>query len=203
MSSSKPDLAIVDFLLPDGRGTELISSQTEDARYPVVILTAHGDEREAVEALKVGALNYLVKSESTFLEVVHVADAALREWRHHEQRLHAENALRESEARFRNLIEGSIQGILIARGWKALFANQAFADILGYESPEQILALDSTQQIFAPYERSRLWEYHQAKISEGAAPTHYEFDAIRKDGSIVSLQNVVRLRPRRYCASRS
>ena len=193
VSDSSPDLAIVDFLLPDGRGIELLSSQNADARYPVVILTAHGDEREAVEALKAGALNYVLKSENTFLEVPHVADAALREWRHLEQRLHAENALRESEARFRNLIEGSIQGIMIARGWKALFANQAFADILGYDSPHQILSLDSTRQIFAPYEHSRLWEYHQARLSEGAAPTHYEFDAIRKDNSIVSLQNVVRL----------
>ena len=188
-----PDLAIVDFLLPDGRGIDLLSTQTEDTRYPVVILTAHGDEREAVEALKAGALNYVVKSESTFWEVPHVADAALREWRHLEQRLHAEKALIESEARFRNLIEGSIQGIMIARGWKALFANQAFADILGYDSPEQVVALDSTRQIFAPYERGRLWEYHQARLSEGAAPTHYEFDAIRKDDTVVSLQNVVRL----------
>ena len=188
-----PDLAIVDFLLPDGRGIDLLATQTEDTRYPVVILTAHGDEREAVEALKAGALNYVVKSESTFWEVPHVADAALREWRHLEQRLLTEKALRESEARFRNLIEGSIQGIMIARGWKALFANQAFADIFGYESPEQILALDSTRQIFAPYERNRLWEYHQARLSEGAAPTHYEFDAIRKDDTVVSLQNVVRL----------
>ena len=193
VSDALPDLAIVDFLLPDGRGIELLSSQHEDARYPVVILTAHGDEREAVEALKAGALNYVLKSEATFREVPHVADAALREWRHLEQRLHAENALRESEARFRNLIEGSIQGIMIARGWKALFANQAFADILGYDSPEQILSLDSTRQIFAPYEQGRLWEYHQARLSEGAAPTHYEFDAIRKDDSVVSLQNVVRL----------
>ena len=82
---------------------------------------------------------------------------------------------------------------MISRGWKALFANQAFADILGYESAAEILSLDSTQLIFAPYERGRLWEYHQARLSEGAAPTHYEFDAVRKDGSVVSLQNVVRL----------
>lgn len=85
VSDSSPDLAIVDFLLPDGRGIELLSSQNADARYPVVILTAHGDEREAVEALKAGALNYVLKSENTFLEVPHVADAALREWRHLEQ----------------------------------------------------------------------------------------------------------------------
>ena len=64
----EPDLAIVDFLLPDGRGIDLLSFQTEELRYPVVILTAHGDEREAVEALKAGALNYVVKSESTFQE---------------------------------------------------------------------------------------------------------------------------------------
>lgn len=39
--------------------------------------------------------------------------------------------LRESEERFRNLIEGSIQGILVHRDFEPLFVNQAYADILG------------------------------------------------------------------------
>ena len=55
VAEASPDLAIVDFLLPDGRGIDLLSTQPEDRRYPVVILTAHGNEREAVEALKAGA----------------------------------------------------------------------------------------------------------------------------------------------------
>src|SRR3546814_1001700 len=39
----------------------------------------------------------------------------------------AEAALRQSEDSFRNLIEGSIQGILIHDRWKLLFVNRALA----------------------------------------------------------------------------
>lgn len=59
------------------------------------------------------------------------------------ERKQAEEALRKSEQRFRSLIEGSPQGILIHRRWKPLFINQAYADLLGYESPDEILALKS------------------------------------------------------------
>ena len=60
------------------------------------------------------------------------------------ERKSAEYALQDSEARFRNLIEGSIQGILVNRpDGKPLFVNQAFADALGYTSPQDILAMTS------------------------------------------------------------
>ena len=51
--------------------------------------------------------------------------------------------LKDSEDRFRNLIEGSIQGILIHRNWTPLFLNRAYATILGYDSPEELMALGS------------------------------------------------------------
>ena len=41
--------------------------------------------------------------------------------------------LRDSEDRFQNLIESSIQGILIHRNWMPLFLNRAYATILGYD----------------------------------------------------------------------
>ncbi len=105
----------------------------------------------------------------------------------------AEKALNESEERFRNLIEGSIQGIIIQRDWKPLFVNQAYADILGYDSPDEIIALDSIESQFAPYECPRLQRYKQARIRGEDAPTQYEYDALRKDGTIVTVHNTVRV----------
>ena len=59
------------------------------------------------------------------------------------ERQQSEAALQESEERFRHLIEGSIQGIVIHRDLKPLFANQAFAELLGYETPEDVLKIDN------------------------------------------------------------
>ncbi len=105
----------------------------------------------------------------------------------------AEEALRESEERFRNLIEGSIQGIVIDCDRKPVFVNQSFVNILGYDSSEEILAMQSLDPCVASYERARLKRYTEARLKGKNAPTQYEYDAVRKDGSIVSLQNVVRL----------
>ena len=74
-----------------------------------------------------------------------------------------QRAERESDARFRDLIEGSIQGIVIHRNFTPLFANQASATILGYESPDDIIKLGSLLPFFPPAERARLTGYVQAR----------------------------------------
>ncbi|MCK5365902.1 MAG: diguanylate cyclase [Gammaproteobacteria bacterium] len=99
--------------------------------------------------------------------------------------------LKDSEDRFRNLIEGSIQGILIHRNWTPLFVNRAYARILGYDSPEELMALGSVEHHLAPYERERRRRYMEARMGGKPAPSQYEFDAVRKHGTIVTLQNVV------------
>ncbi|NQU61640.1 MAG: PAS domain S-box protein [Rhodospirillales bacterium] len=105
----------------------------------------------------------------------------------------AEDALYEFEERYRHLIGGSIQGIYVHREWKVLFANQAFAGILGYSSVKELMALDSIVPTFAPYEVDRLKVFRDARKRGGRAPSQYEYDAIRKDGSIVTVLNIARM----------
>ncbi len=76
-----PDLIITDVSLPDGDGTELLNFLKEGPSCPVIVMTSHGDEKVAVNALKGGALDYIVKSEQTFSELPSVANRVLREWR--------------------------------------------------------------------------------------------------------------------------
>jgi PAS domain S-box-containing protein len=89
------------------------------------------------------------------------------------ERRQTEEALRASEARFRDLIEGSIQGIVIHRNLKPLFANQAYAEILGYDTPEDILRLDSLLPLFAPQERERIAGYMRAHQVGSKVPQHF------------------------------
>ncbi|HUO85533.1 MAG TPA: sigma-54 dependent transcriptional regulator [Thermoanaerobaculia bacterium] len=57
-----PDLAIVDLILPDGSGLDLLKDVKEKyPDLPVIILTGHGTVDSAVKALKVGAEDYLTK----------------------------------------------------------------------------------------------------------------------------------------------
>ncbi len=109
------------------------------------------------------------------------------------ERIRAEGALRESEARFRNLVEGSIEGVIIHRDAVPLFVNQSCADIFGYRNPGEMFALGSVIELEAPHERTRMCRYRTARTAGEDAPVHYEFDGLRKDGTIVNLINSVRV----------
>ncbi|WP_119168754.1 PAS domain-containing sensor histidine kinase [Algihabitans albus] len=67
-----------------------------------------------------------------------------------------EAQLRDREAWLSTLVEGSLQGILIHRHNRPLFANTAFAQIYGYASPEEVLAEDDLTHLVAPEERQAL-----------------------------------------------
>lgn len=99
-----------------------------------------------------------------------------------------EIALRESERRYRDLIEGSIQGVLVHVEGKALFANQAYADIFGYGSPEELLSQDSALGHVAAREHERMKQYTEAGLRGEEIPV-YEFEGIKKDGSRIWLEN--------------
>ncbi len=101
-------------------------------------------------------------------------------------------ALNEKEEMYRSLVEGSIQGILVHRDWKPLFVNRAYARMLGYESPEEILAQESIADQHAPHERERMWHFQQARRAGELVPEQYEYEAVRKDGTIITLLNSAR-----------
>ena len=62
-----PDLVIADYLLPGMNGIEFLESLNREKRdIPVIIITGQGDENIAIQAMKLGAWDYLVKSGDFF-----------------------------------------------------------------------------------------------------------------------------------------
>lgn len=55
------DAAVVDLMLPDGDGLELVRRLAGTGRIPVVVVTARGEEEDRVRGLDLGADDYLVK----------------------------------------------------------------------------------------------------------------------------------------------
>ena len=98
--------------------------------------------------------------------------------------------LRKSEWRFRDLVEGSIQGILIHRDHKPLFVNREWAAIHGY-APEEVLRMKSVIPLISPNDRARMIEYKDARLQGESAPITYEYEGVRKDGSLIWLENRV------------
>jgi PAS domain S-box-containing protein len=100
--------------------------------------------------------------------------------------------LRESEARYRDLAEGSLQGILIHDGVRPVFANQTYADIFGYSDPKALLKDGGHMEHVSPRDRARMRAYTKARLNGEDVPETYEFDGIRMDGTHIRVENRAR-----------
>src|SRR4051812_3544787 len=61
LKSAAPNLMILDLKLPDGSGPGLVAQMQTAARVPFIVVTGQGDEKVAVEVMKQGALDYVMK----------------------------------------------------------------------------------------------------------------------------------------------
>ncbi len=133
LEKNKYDAMLLDLNLPDSDGYATIQKTGPYfAQIPVIILTGMGDEDVATSAIKEGAQDYLPKSELRSGILARSINYAI-------QRKKSEEALKESEARYRTLIETSGEGIwAVDTDDKIVFVNNKQAEMLGYEVEEMI-----------------------------------------------------------------
>ena len=62
LASAQPELMVLDVALPDGSGVDLCRAlRSEGAKFPILLLTAHGDVPRRVAGLDAGADDFLAK----------------------------------------------------------------------------------------------------------------------------------------------
>jgi len=77
LSTSSFELVLTDYRLLDKTGLDLLTEiKNRGLRFPVLLMTSAGDEQLAVDALKSGFMDYIVKSESSFLKLPETIEAA-------------------------------------------------------------------------------------------------------------------------------
>lgn len=164
----QPDIILLDYLLPDMDGLEwLVQWQQlyQDSLCPVIVLTGQGDENIAVQSIKLGAVDYFVKSQITAEKLrlsvnreialkqlqqekqnfVNTVQSQTQELEEVNQLLHSqfvqcdisEQLVKDSEAKFRNTFEQAAVGIAhVAPDGKWLMVNQKLCQIVGYSQAE-------------------------------------------------------------------
>jgi PAS domain S-box-containing protein len=94
-----------------------------------------------------------------------------------------EEALRESEEKYRTLIESSLTGIFIHQDGKYVFVNNRFAEIHGY-TPEELLGKEYWTLIH-PDEREALRQIVSKRLKGKIVPQRYEVRRLKKDGGTI------------------
>lgn len=189
-SNHPPMLIIADWRLPDGDGLDLLQVDREHMIAPIVLMTSHGNERIAVEAMKAGALDYVVKSDETLADMPHLAARAIREWKSEKERERIQLALREREAMFRLLAENSTD--MISRhdlDGKYLYVSPACYTLLGY-LPEELIG-HSLFEFIHPEDLSEQLKA-VSLLSPSQTVTNLRFRTRQKDGSLIWLETCVR-----------
>lgn len=134
------DLLLLDLKLQDTSAAEFIEKLAPmGRRTPFLIITGQGDERMAVDMMKRGALDYVVKDRN-FLQflptLVHHAIAQIKR----ENRLSvAESAVIEKERRYRETLDAMMEGCqTLGLDWRYLYVNEAAARH-GRRPPSELL----------------------------------------------------------------
>ncbi|HDM79161.1 MAG TPA: response regulator [Deltaproteobacteria bacterium] len=128
-----PDVIITDYLMPGMNGIEFLKAlNRENKDIPVIMITGQGSESIAVQAMKLGAWDYLVKTPDFFTLLPSVIEKVVRERR-------LKDTLGETERRFRDLAESTSDWIweMDAEG-KYVYSNPVVESILGYRPDEML-----------------------------------------------------------------
>ncbi len=121
---------------------------------PFICVSGTVGEETAIELLKKGAVDYILKDR--LIRLPSAIQRAIEESKEKKARLLAERDLNESEERFRSLFENSTVGIYrTTPEGKILLANSALIKFLGFKSFEELAARNLEKDGFEPsYERS-------------------------------------------------
>lgn len=161
------DIILCDHSMPHFNALAALGILKElNPEIPLIIISGTIGESVAVEAMRAGAHDYLMKD--NLARLAPAIERELQEAENHRARRRAEAALRESEDRYRDLVENSQELICTHDlSGKLLSVNPWAARVLGY-TPEEMLKRDMRDYLLPEF-RSGFDQYLEELKSEGHA----------------------------------
>ncbi|MBZ0266051.1 response regulator [bacterium] len=129
LRNNTPDIVLTDYMLPDGDGLDLLPAEDSEPECAYIVLTSQGNEMVAVEAMKRGVMDYVVKTPPVMREMHQIVRRCLREWITIQEKKIAELEIKRSMERFQNLFEQSSEAIFVRRQGNFLLVNENFCNM--------------------------------------------------------------------------
>jgi len=194
--SKSPDMVLLDLKLPDGLGfLASIDDHAEDVNSPVIVLTEQRNEGMAARAMKLGAVDYLIKEDITEISLsdcVHQVGDRLARTRQLQAKVHhlqskqkrASILLSKSEQRYKSLASSAPVGIFRTdRSGQCVYVNDRCCQIIGLtpeaalgEGWKETIYLDDREMLIAAWEQS---------IQDNYYPFELEYRFQHADGNVV------------------
>jgi len=183
-------LLVMDYRLPGMNALEVIKEIRLERKLdiPILIVTGHGNEEVAVQALKVGANEYLVKQGNYLTRLPSLISGAYE----HIELKRKQKALKESEAQYRLLAENADDVIFtLDFNLKFTYVSPAVYPMHGFEPQE--LINKGISEILTPESLTKIQKIVERYLpliphGQSARPMMAELEALQKDGSGVWIE---------------
>lgn len=181
LEKSEFDLILCDYTMPGFSGIEALGIAHEKApNIPFMFVSGTIGEDAAIEALKNGATDYVLKHR--LMRLIPAVDRALRESAERAERLRAEESMRQSEYKYRELFENLSEAAFLAdeKSGKIIDTNRC-AEVLLHSNRSQILGRKQSQFLALDNARPRPGDSDK----DVKSLKHFECDLLPKDGQAV------------------
>lgn len=194
LSENEFSLVLIDYILGNKDATEVVKAVERNLKFalPFVIMTGNGDERIAVEMMKMGALDYMIK-DAAFLDLLPAIVKQVLEHLHVKQHyLKTQRELEESELRHRMLAE-SINDLIDKKDVNARFTylSPLCKTLLGYE--EEDLLGKPIFDFIHPDDKSNYEVFHLTLFKSGCSHPIIKYRFRKKNGHYIWLETNTKL----------
>ena len=181
------DIILSDYRMPNLNGLEALEIVKKTGKdTPFLIVSGSIGEDAAVEILKKGAADYIMKDR--IARLVPEVERELKEAEARREKVRMEQALVESELKYRELVDEVNDGYFITdKEGVITFVNSALAKILGYRRPEEVIGRNF-MQLLSPDVAQEFIAYYKSMVAGKKVEEFSMSKIIRPDGKEVYLE---------------
>ncbi|MCI0514915.1 response regulator [candidate division KSB1 bacterium] len=137
LDAQLPMAILLDHKLPDGTGLQFLNEIANGNLLPapIIMLTSHGNEDLAVRAIRLGAEDYIVKSDEGFRNITQRVEQAIQHWQAKKEMRELQLQLKQSEAQIRAYLAATSDLFChIGLDGSLLYINDSGLKLVGYDA---------------------------------------------------------------------